>query len=323
MTAAAPRRGLVLGAGGVLGAAWMIGALSALSDALEWDPRDAEVIIGTSAGSVVTSMLGSGLSVETLLSHQRGLPLPGDVAIDFDSDTDSGGALPPRPQLRLGSPGLMARTMLHPRRVPVMAALASMAPRGRGSLTAVAELVKAANPDDAWPARPETWMVAMDYATGRRVAFGRPGAPPATMAEAVVASCSIPGWYSPVNIGGRQYIDGGTLSPASVDLLADRGLDEVIVLAPMISFDYDEPATVVGRLERRFRRSMTKRVLHEAGKVRRRGTNVTLLGPGAEDLAAIGVNLMDASRRSVVLETAMRTTAAELATKPASLTAAG
>ena len=128
-----------------------------------------------------------------------------------------------------------------------------------------------------------------------------------------MASCSIPGWFAPVEIGGRRYVDGGTLSPTSIDLLADRGLDEVFVLTPMASFDYDEPTSVVGRMERRFRRAMTKRVLHEAGKVRRRGTQVTVLGPGREDLEAIGVNLMDHRRRSAVLDISLRTTAAALA----------
>ena len=60
---AAPRRGLVLGGGGVLGASWMIGAMSALSTALDWDPRDAEVIVGTSAGSVLAALLGSGVGI--------------------------------------------------------------------------------------------------------------------------------------------------------------------------------------------------------------------------------------------------------------------
>jgi NTE family protein len=127
-----------------------------------------------------------------------------------------------------------------------------------------------------------------------------------------MASCSIPGWYAPVTIGGRRYVDGGTCSPTSLDLLAGLGLDEVVVLAPLISFDYDEPTTVIGRMERRFRRAMTKRVLHEAGKVRRQGTAVTLLGPGREDLKAIGVNLMDHRRRTSVLDTSLRTTAAAL-----------
>jgi len=310
---AAPRRGLVLGAGGVLGAAWMIGALSALADAYEWDPRDADVVIGTSAGSVVGAMLACGLGVETLINHQRGIVAPGDPAIGFDPDTASGGSLPPMPRLRLGSAALLRNSVLHPRRVPVLATLAGLAPRGRGTLSAVGDLVEQVNEDGVWPAKPATWMIAMDYASGKRVAFGQPGAPEARLSEAVMASCSIPGWFTPLEIGGRRYVDGGTLSPTSIDLLADRGLDEVIVLTPMASFDYDEPTSVVGRMERRFRRAMTKRVLHEAGKVRRRGTPVTILAPGREDLEAIGINLMDHRRRGAVLDIALRTTAEALA----------
>ena len=167
------------------------------------------------------------------------------------------------------------------------------------------------------------WAIAMDYESGRRVPFGAPGAPPAKLADAVMASCSIPGWYTPLTIRGRRYVDGGTLSPTSVDLLAGRGLDEVIVLAPMISFDYDEPPTVVGRMERRFRRAMTKRVLRESGKVRRQDAAVTLLGPGREDLEVIGINLMDHRRRGAVLDTSLRTTAAALADATPPLSAAG
>jgi NTE family protein len=301
----------------------MIGALSALSDALDWDPRDAEVIVGTSAGSVLAAMIGCGLGVDTLVNHQRGVLAPGDPKIDFDHETASGGALPPRPQLRIGSRALLARSVLHPRRVPVLATLSGLAPRGRGTLTAVGDLVNAVNTDGRWPEHPATWLIAMDYDTGRRVPFGRAGQPTATMAEAVMASCSIPGWYQPLLINGRRYVDGGALSPTSLDLLADAGLDEVFVLAPMISFDYDEPPTVVGRLERRFRRAMTKRVLREAGKVRRRGSTVTLLGPGREDLEAIGVNLMDHRRRTAVLDTSLRTTAAALAANTPPLSEAG
>ncbi|HWC34916.1 MAG TPA: patatin-like phospholipase family protein [Mycobacteriales bacterium] len=323
MSAAAPRRGLVLGGGGVLGAAWMIGALSALAEAYDWDPREAEVVVGTSAGSVVGAMLSCGLSVPMLVNHQRGIVAPGDPDIGFDPDTAAGGTLPPRPQLRIGSASLLAKTVLHPRRVPVLAALSGLAPRGRGTLDALSDLVHQVNPDDIWPQRPQPWMVAMDYDTGRRVAFGAPDSPPARLADAVMASCAIPGWFTPVQIGDRCYVDGGTLSPASVDLLAGRGLDEVIVLAPMISFDYDEPSTVVARMERRFRRAMTKRTLHEAGKVRRSGTAVTLLGPGREDLEAIGVNLMDHRRRGRVLDTSLRTTAAALADASPPLSEAG
>jgi NTE family protein len=318
------RRGLVLGGGGVLGAAWMIGALSALADAYDWDPREADVLVGTSAGSVLSALLGNGLSVETLLNHQRGVLAPGDPRIDYDHDTASGGALPPLPRPGIGSAALLGRAVRHPSRMPILAALAGLAPRGRGSLTPVGDLVRTVTTGDEWAPHPATWIVAMDYDTGRRVPFGRPTSPAASLSDAVMASCSIPGWYTPVTIGGRRYVDGGTCSPTSLDLLAGLGLDEVVVLAPMISFDYDEPSTVIGRMERRFRRAMTKRVLHEAGKVRRQGTAVTLLGPGREDLEAIGVNLMDHRRRTTVLDTSLRTTAAALdGPGPARMSAAG
>ena len=152
----------------------------------------------------------------------------------------------------------------------------------------------------------------MDYDTGKRVAFGREGAPEAGLAEAVLASCSIPAWYTPVVIGGRRYVDGGTCSATSVDLLADQELDEVFVLAPMASFDYDHPRSVAARVERAFRRTVTRRMLGEAAKVRRAGGSVTMLGPGREDLEAIGTNLMDPSRRVSVLETSVRTSAEAL-----------
>ena len=320
---AAPRRGIVLGAGGVLGAAWMIGALSALRETWGWEPHEADVLVGTSAGSVISALLGCGVTVDTLANNQRGVTAPGDPALEFDHDTASGGSLPGMPRLGIGSPALLAAAMRHPRRLPPLAVFAGLAPHGRGSLDPVRALVNEANPGGGWAPHPATWLVAMDYEAGRRVAFGRPGAPASSLADAVVASCAIPGWYSPAVIGGRRYVDGGTCSPTSLDLLAREELDEVIVLAPMVSFDMDDPATLVARMERKvFRRAMTKRVLHEAAKVRRHGTTVTVLGPGREDLEAIGVNLMDARRRRTVFETSLRTSAHALAAGASTLPAA-
>jgi NTE family protein len=152
----------------------------------------------------------------------------------------------------------------------------------------------------------------MDYDSGRRVVFGRPGAPEAHLADAVTASCSIPAWYEPVTIGGRRYIDGGTCSATSLDLLAPLGFDEVIVLAPMASFAYDRPRGAAARIERGVRRATTKRLFREAAKVRAAGSRVTMLAPGPEDLTAIGVNMMDARRRLRVFETSLRTSAAAL-----------
>jgi len=305
-------RGLVLGAGGVLGAAWTIGALAAVEEVYGWDPREAGVLVGTSAGSVLAGLLGSGVGVEQLLNHQKGIVVPGDPAIGYDYDSDSGGALPPLPRLRIGSPRAMVNNALHPWRVPPMAALAAVLPEGRGSLEPVGSIIEAVCPGGGWAPHPQTWIVAMDYDSGRRTVFGRAGAPEASLRQAVMASCAIPGWYTPVQIGRRRYVDGGTCSPTSLDLVASLGLDEVVVLSPMTSLDYDAPTSVAARVERRIRRVVTRRLVREVKKVAATGTRVTLLGPGREDLEAIGANLMDPRRRARVLETSLRTSAERL-----------
>jgi NTE family protein len=317
--AAQVRRGLVLGAGGVLGFAWMVGALAALEAEEGFDARDVEVCVGTSAGSVLAALLGSGVSVEELLRHQQGIPIPGDVDISWDYDRDSGGALPPRPRLGVGSPDLLRRVARHPTQVPPLAALAAVLPHGRGTLRPLGRMIDrvsralpVADDGQRWPTQPQVWVIAMDYGGGQRVAFGREGAPPATLADAVTASCAIPGWYAPSVIGSRRYVDGGTTSPTSVDLLAGSGLDHVHVLAPMASFAYDRPRSPVARAERRLRRTVTRRVLAEAAAVCSSGTEVTLLGPGPEDLRVMGANLMDPRRRVAVLATSLLTSAEAL-----------
>ena len=243
------------------------------------------------------------------------------MPIDYDHDRDGGGPLPPRPALRPGSPGLAVRTALRPLRHPPMVRLAGLLPAGRGRHDALGAAIARVS-GDGWATHPGTWVVAMDYDSGRRVAFGRDGAPEATLADAVTASCSIPGWYAPVEISGRRYVDGGTCSATSLDLLAGQGLDEVLVVAPMASLSYDAPRGAA-RLERGLRRLVTRRLMHEAERVKASGTKVTIVAPGPEDLAAMGANLMDPRRRAAVLETSLRTSAAAWTAASSRLAAAG
>lgn len=308
------QRGLVLGAGGVLGAAWTIGALCALQEVEGFDPRTADVIVGTSAGSVLAALLGAGLDVATLRDHQLGLPLPNGQSIAFDHDTATGGAVPARPRIGVGSRPLLRRSILHPRAVPLQATLWALVPPGRRTLDPLRALVESVVVPGGWAPRTGVQLVAMDYLLGKRVPFGRAGSPPASLAQAVVASCSIPGWYVPEVIGGRPYIDGGVLSATSVDLLAGLGLDEVYVLAPMATFAVDRPRTVAGRLERRWRGRVTSRMLREGAALEAEGTRLTMLAPGPSDLPMMGSNLMDPARRKGVLEESLRTSAATLRT---------
>ena len=122
-----------------------------------------------------------------------------------------------------------------------------------------------------WARDGRTWIVAVDYDSGRRVVFGQAGAPVAALPDAVVASCSIPGWYRPMVIGGRRYVDGCLRSATSAGLLAEKGLDEVYVLAPMASLVVDRPWLPHERLERRLRWLITLGLRREVEACGRRG----------------------------------------------------
>jgi NTE family protein len=314
-----PRIGLVLGAGGVLGAAWMTGALPALQERLPCAINDVELIVGTSAGSVLAAALRCGASIDEMIAYQRGEAVGVLSRVPAAAD----GPLPPFPRWRAGSPPLMLASLLTPYRVHPSVGASAWLPRGRGQHVALRAMVQAlhhrarlhagpaGSPPD-WVER-QTWIVAVDYHSGQRVVFGRAGAPPAPLADAVVASCSIPGWYEPAVINGRRYVDGGVRSPTSLGLLAGAGVDEVYVLAPLAAVVADQPRKPHERLERRLRRLITRALLREARALRSAGIKVTVLTPGPGDLAVMGVNLMDPRRRQAVLETSLHTSAAALA----------
>jgi NTE family protein len=320
-----PRRAVVFGGGGVLGYAWMLGALSALESETGIDVRDSEILIGTSAGAAIAALLASGVSAAELGRHHQGATLPGDLDIDWDYDNVAGGTRPPRPALRPGSPRLLASALRHPRRVGPWLAMWAVLPLGRGSLAHMHDAISRVSVlcGDAGVARPseatvKPWIVATDYRTGARVVFGRDVE--ASLADAVVASCSIPAWFAPVIIDGVRYIDGGTVSNASCDLLYGLGLDEVYVLMPAASMRPVDPGRTFGeRIERRIRRAVTRSVLTESTALRSAGTRVTVLSPTSADLDLIGVNLMNPARRSAVFDLARLTATATLREEAAML----
>ena len=301
--------GLVLGGGGVLGGAWTVGALAALQEVHGLDPRDADLIVGTSAGAVTAALLGAGAGVDDLRRRQLDEPVEsGPLAgVGWDPDTGTGGSTPPPPRFSgPASLALVTRNVGRLRRLPPTAVLAALLPEGRGSIAAVGQLVRqAAGP--GWVPHPGVRVVAMDLGTGRRTTFGAPGEPPASLAEAVMASCAIPGWYAPVGIGGARYVDGGACSATNVDVVVGQGLRRVFVLAPMVSFATDEPRHWRVRAERQWRARVTRRCLREVAKVYADGTEVTVVGPGPADLEAIGSNLMALDRRQLVLQTSLLT----------------
>ncbi|HEY0890240.1 MAG TPA: patatin-like phospholipase family protein [Nocardioides sp.] len=292
------RRGLAIGCGGTLGFAWTTVALCAVEEALAWDVRTADVLVGTSAGAEIVAALGSGRGARDLLDA-----LEDSLAVDPVLErhvTTHPGQLPPLP--RPGLPGLgLLRAGLAGR--SAYTALAGLLPRGTGDASWLREYGDALAGPDGWTAHPDTWIVAADAGTGRRVAFGSPGAPPASLGDAVAASWAIPGWFPPVEIAGRSYVDGGAVSSVSADLLLDANLDEVVVVAPMTTHG-GVRGRGADRLERLLRGQMTRGLDREVRRLEQAGVRVIRIEPGAAELRAMGPNFMDLSRREATLAAA-------------------
>jgi NTE family protein len=311
-----PRVGLVLGAGGVLGGAWLTGALHAIASESGWDPGTSDYIVGTSAGSMIGALIASGVPPWFMVAHSAGESFEGltDARGQAAAEADrSAGATfridPSGFGLGPGSWRLGVTTLSHPSRYTPMELLCGWLPRGIISTEPLKDTVRRACADD-WAPHPNYWAMAVDYATGRRVAFGREGSPAAQLPDAVAASCAIPGFYRAVEINGRRYVDGGVYSASNLDVLRAEPLDLVLALNPMSSLENVRPRTVTDRLALRMRQATGRRLGHEAKRLRAAGVEVEMLQPTAQDLAVMGGNLMSSKRRHETIETAIETTRA-------------
>ena len=211
------RTALVLGGGGITGIAWEIGLVAGLAEA-GVDLSTADLVVGTSAGSVVGSQLTSGTALEDLYARQLEPPAQERAA-------RMGRAVLARYALAM----LRARRddVAFRRRVGELARTAADA-----GLTPTEDERRAAIvsrlPTTEWPDRPLV-VTAVDAESGEFTTFTRDSG--VELVAAVGASCAVPGVYPPVTIDGRRYVDGGVRSAANADL-AD-GYDRIVVLAPI------------------------------------------------------------------------------------------
>lgn len=305
------RVALVLGAGGTVGHAFHAGVLAALAEDLGWDARRADVLVGTSAGSIVAALLRAGLPPSDLAARGGVRPLSPDGAAIIRR----AGLGPPRPRPArsgrgsIASPAQLRRAVRKPWTVTPGSLAAAVLPEGQVSTETMA--VPFDNLfGDTWP--PATWIVAVQLDTGRRVAFGRPGAAPARMSEALRASCAIPAYFEPVTIGGRRYVDGGMHSTTNADLVGSRRgstPDLVVVSAPMLAARGAAPP---GRLTaiRQFARLSLAR---EVKALRARGIPVVAFQPGVADLEVMLGDSLDPSKFGPVAERVLESTARRLA----------
>lgn len=288
------RIGLVLGAGGPVGHAFHTGVLRALTDAVGWDARHAERIIGTSAGAQVGALLRAGMSAHDLAARASGEAMtPRGAAIarhyvrPARREPD-----PTRPRrLMPSSPAYLLRGARQPWRLRPGRLVSALLPEGRVSLDSQVSRMRPLF-GHRWPER-ELYITAVHLDTGRAVAFGAPDAPPADVATAVACSGAVPSVCAPIVVGGRRYVDGGIASATHLDRVSSHlhaPHDLVIVSSPLSMF-----------------RPMRGLLRAEMRRLRDAGTPVVAFEPAGESLDAMGLNPMDMGRSARVVDAAYRT----------------
>jgi len=289
-------RAVVLGGGGPIGVGWEAGIAAGLE---EHGVRlgEADLIVGTSAGSVVGAQLALGrrpselLAVQRALSEgdrpaQRPLQRPADIAplIEHFMKLYTSDAPPEQLRAELGAFALQAKTMSEQE---WLATFGQMQELGF----------------DAWPER-RFICTAVDTADGAFVTWDRDSG--VALGRAVASSCAVPGIFPPVTINGRRYMDGGMRSSTNADLAS--GYDVVVVVAPTVGV---RAGAVVGWGNRA--EMVRKRLDGELDGLRAGGSAVELIVPDGASLEAFGPNLLDASRRAAAAEAGLRQGRAEAA----------
>ena len=284
--------GLVLSAGGSYGDPWHVGAMAALCDETGWDARRADLIVGTSVGSITGLVYRAGVSPADRLAQLLGRPVSpeGRAVLDRVVTPYREGTAGRR--LRPQSPQLALAALWPPWRVRPVHAGVGLIPAGRATTEALERRLAELHPG-RWPAE-RFWVTAVRLADGRRAVFGRDDAA-VTAARAVRTSCAVPGRYQPVTVGGHRYVDGGVESSTNADLAGPPAFDLVVVSSAMTG-----PGTGRSRGPGALRRRlMERRLSREVSAVRQRGSAVLVLEPDAATAEAIAAGSGEGSEGQI------------------------
>jgi NTE family protein len=313
-TSGKPTFRLVLGAGGLVGIAYHAGVLRAMTE-LGVDPNDASLIVGTSAGSVMGSYLRVGTSIDDLWTLAIGThPSFDDLGATPDerrksmSLVPSFGSASDLSRRMVGSYWVLMRSFMP---MPLPRVPSTMQRAFRAGLFSMSGARRQMENDLGahWPERALA-ICAVDLGSGQRTVFSATSDVSATLSQAVLASCAVPGLYVPIRLGRRVFVDGGVHSSTNLDVALRHDSQPVVCIAPMDYTADDADGAVVtsaDALARLARRLPHRQLLGELAKAARQGTRVVLIRPTPTEVRRHGINLMRASGGELVAEEAYET----------------
>jgi NTE family protein len=320
------RTALVLGGGGVTGGVYEIGALRALDLlAVNRTVNEFDVYVGTSAGSFVASLVANGVTPEEMMRVvNQQVPTPfrdinmGTVLQPGYGDLAKSLALMP-----LRTVGLARNLLRNLRQTSLMDVLLGLAEGlpaglydGSGIERYLTEVLS--DPDrvnDFRLLENELYLTATDLDTCERIVFGTDGWDDVPIARAAAASTALPMVYRPVEVKGRQLVDGGLRSTTNVDLAVEHGAKFVVVVNPLVPYVNDFQKLIPTMLGSRVRRVadmgfpqvgyqafklLAHQRLHEAvshWQEKYPGVDIVLIEPDPSDELMFDTNIMNFTRR--------------------------
>jgi NTE family protein len=284
---------LVLGAGGTVGLAYHAGVLKALHDVAGIEASDADLVVGTSAGSAAAAYLRSGYTSDDLWRMALGTHETMSQLTDLDPEerrralfTRNWHSPVDLMRLGIGTSYALLRMMGLAPTLPLPHSFKHQFPAGLFTMSAAEEDLAEQLPA-TWPDKP-MWLCAYDLVRRERVVLGNGTATNLNVLRAVLASCAIPGVYKPVRDGRRILVDGGVNSTTNLDLVARRDPGLVIVVAPM-AYETSETHRPTDQLTRR---RAARSLARETRLVRDAGHDLIVLRPSRREVLAHGRNLM-------------------------------